>query len=35
MRVSDDFDRGELEMSATGRVRRELDGIGVCVSIRV
>jgi hypothetical protein len=35
VRVSDDFDRGELDISATGRVRRELDAVGVCVSLRV
>jgi hypothetical protein len=35
VRVSDDFDRGELDMLATGRVRRELDAIGVCASPRV
>ncbi len=34
VRVSDDFDRGELDMLATGRGRRELDTIG-CVSLRV
>jgi hypothetical protein len=34
-RVSDDFDRGELDMLATGRVLRELDAVGVCVSPRV
>ena len=35
VRVSDDFDRGELDMLTTGRVRRELVAIGVCVSPRV
>ena len=35
VRVSDDFDRGELEMLATGRGRRELDDIGGCVSPRL
>ena len=35
VRVSDDFDRGGLDMLATGRGFRELEAIGGCVSPRV